>query len=528
MSAATAPKPLAFKRPFGIRDKLGYMFGDFGNDFTFILQSTFFMMFYTDVVGVKPVHVGALLMGARILDGFTDVGMGILVDRLPVKPGQSKFKRWIKWIAIPVAAASALMYMAFVADFDSYAMKVVWMCATYLLWGSITYTAINIPYGSMASVVSDNPDDRAQLSVWRSTGATLANLAIGASLPLIVFVKNDQGNSVMSGINMQWSAVVCAVLAVICYAICFALVEERVPSVVKKKEEGGAGIGKMLATVFTNKALLGLIVSALILLLTFMFLGQMTGFLFRSYFNNGQLLSPAQMASLIPSFALIFLSPWLAKKFGKAEVGIVAMFVGGAIFAIAYVMKITNPVVWIAMYAVAMFMIQVFNFLIWALITDVIDYQEVRTGSRDDGTVYAVYSWSRKLGQAFAGGLAGVALSAVGYDQEAAKAGEAQTQGAIDGLYMLANLLPAAGCILVALALLFLYPLKKKRVLENTQTLRERRVAEGLVAADAASTAAAGEPIVDAGAGTDGTPGLEGHPSDLETDNPGKYSQRDE
>ncbi len=93
---------------------------------------------------------------------------------------------------------------------------------------------------------------------------------------------------------------------------------------------------------------------------------------------------------------------------------------------------------------------------------------------------------------------------------------------------MLANLFPAIGCILVALALLFLYPLKKKTVDENTRILHERREAAGIIIGDAASTADAGEPIVDAGAGTDGTPGLEGHPSDLETDNPGKYSQRDE
>ena len=528
MSATTAPKPLAFKRPFGIRDKLGYMFGDFGNDFTFILQSTFFMIFYTNVVGINPAHVGALLFGARLLDGFTDVGMGILVDRLPVKPGQAKFKRWIKWIAIPVAVASALMYSAFVADFDSYAMKIVWMCATYLLWGSITYTAINIPYGSMASVVSDDPDDRAQLSVWRSTGATLANLAITSILPLIIYTKTADGVAIMSGPSMQMSAIACAVLAVLCYMGCYKLVEERVPSVIKGKDEGGAGIGGMLKAVFTNKALLGLIAAALILLLTFMFLGGLVGYLFLNYFNNGQLQSPAALASLLPSFALIILSPWLAKKFGKAEVGIGAMLFGGIVFAIAYFMKIDNPVIWIALYAVGMFAIQVFNFLIWALITDVIDYQEVRTGSRDDGTVYAVYSWARKLGQALAGGLTGIALNWVGFDAESAKAGIEQTAEAKEGLYMLANLFPAVGCILVALALLFLYPLKKKTVDENTRILRERREAAGIIIGDAASTADAGEPIVDAGAGTDGTLGLEGHPSDLDADDTGKYGRRSE
>src|SRR5699024_10054945 len=119
MNTTTATQaPTTFERdvtPFGSRDNLGYMFGDFGNDFTFILQSTFFMIFYTNVVGINPGHVGILLLVARVFDAFTDVVMGIIVDRLPNSRAGYKFKRWVKWIAIPVAIASALMYMSFVA-----------------------------------------------------------------------------------------------------------------------------------------------------------------------------------------------------------------------------------------------------------------------------------------------------------------------------------------------------------------------------------------------------------------------------
>ena len=91
VAESVAQQPDSAKRPFGMRDKIGYMFGDFGNDFTFILQMMFFMLFYTNVVGIQPGHVGLLFLVARLVDGFTDVGMGILVDRLPVKPGGDKF-----------------------------------------------------------------------------------------------------------------------------------------------------------------------------------------------------------------------------------------------------------------------------------------------------------------------------------------------------------------------------------------------------------------------------------------------------
>lgn len=470
-----AQEPDTAKRPFGMRDKIGYMFGDFGNDFTFILQMMFFMLFYTNVVGIQPAHVGLLFLVARVVDGFTDVGMGILIDRLPVKKNGDKFKRWIKFIAIPVAVASALMYMSFVADWESYTLRVVWMAATYFLWGSVCYTAINIPYGSMASVISSDPDDRAQLSVFRSTGANLAMLIISSALPLVVYTTNAEGVAVLDGGRMTIAAVACSVLAVVCYALCYLNIEERVASQPKATAEGGAGIGKMLASITTNKALLTLILAALLLLLGNLFLSGMLGYTFLTYFGNGQLQAGAAMAALLPTFALLVLAPFLGKRFGKAETGAIAMLIAGAVFIGAYFLQTTNAVLWIVLYAIGSFCIAVFNFLVWAFITDVIDYQDVRTGQRDDATVYALYSWSRKVGQALAGGLTGAALGWIGFNVAAAKAGEPQPQEVIDGIYALVNLVPGICFVLVGLTLLFLYPLKKGAVARNVEILAARR-----------------------------------------------------
>ena len=139
-------------RPFGMKDKIGYMFGDFGNDFTFILSSSFMLKFYTDVMGISAGLVGGLMMAARFIDAFTDVTMGQIVDRSrPTKDG--KFRPWIKRMCGPVAIASFLIYLSSFADM-AYGFRVFWMVVTYILWGSIFYTAVNIPYGSMASAIS--------------------------------------------------------------------------------------------------------------------------------------------------------------------------------------------------------------------------------------------------------------------------------------------------------------------------------------------------------------------------------------
>lgn len=161
-------------KPFGMKDKLGYMFGDFANDFTFILSSMMLMKFYSDVMGVSTAIIGVMMMAARFVDAFTDVAMGQIVDRS--KPGKKgKFIPWIMRMAGPVAIASFLMYASW---FQSMPMtfKIVWMFFTYLLWGSICYTGANIPYGSMASAISADPTDRAQLSTWRTLGSTLGSM----------------------------------------------------------------------------------------------------------------------------------------------------------------------------------------------------------------------------------------------------------------------------------------------------------------------------------------------------------------
>lgn len=188
---------------FGMKDKLGYMFGDFGNDFTFILSSSFMLKFYTDVMGIDAAVVGLLMMAARFIDAFTDVTMGQIVDRSkPTKDG--KFKPWIKRMCGPVAIASFLIYQSGFANM-AYGFKVFWMVITYILWGSIFYTSINIPYGSMASAVSADPKDRAELSTWRTIGATLAGLVIGVGTPMFAY-ETVNGNTVLSGPRMPSSA----------------------------------------------------------------------------------------------------------------------------------------------------------------------------------------------------------------------------------------------------------------------------------------------------------------------------------
>ena len=452
-------------RPFGMKDKVGYMFGDFGNDFTFILSSMFMLKFYTDIMGIAAGVVGLLMMAARFIDAVTDVTMGQIVDRCkPTKDG--KFRPWIKRMCGPVAIASFLIYQAEFAGM-SYGFKVFWMVLTYILWGSIFYTSINIPYGSMASAISSDPKDRAALSTWRTIGSTLASLVIGVGTPMIAYVTVD-GKTMMSGSRMTMIAGVFSVLAIVCYILCFNLIRERVeiPANNQKLE-----VGKLLKSLFTNRSLLGIIAAALLLLLAMLGMQGMSAYVFPNFYGSA---AAQSAASLMGSLAMLVicapLATNLAAKFGKKELSVVSCLFGAAVYVVCLFVHPANPYVYVAFYTLAFIGLGFFNTVIWAMITDVIDDAEVKNGVREDGTIYSVYSFARKLGQAFSSGLVGVLLGAIGYTQETAF-----DPAVTESIFKMSCLIPAIGLAAVALALLFIYPLNKKRVEANVAELARRR-----------------------------------------------------
>lgn len=452
-------------RPFGWADKIGYAFGDFGNDFTFMLSSGFMMKFYTDIMGIDAYVVGLLMMAARFVDAVTDITMGQIVDRSkPTKDG--KFRPWIKRMCGPVAIASFLIYQGGLADM-SYGIKVAYMVVTYLLWGSIFYTSINIPYGSMASAISDDPKDRTSLSTWRNIGATMASLLINAGIPLVAYEVVD-GNQVLSSNRMLIVAAICSIGAIICYVLCFNLVRERVevPQNTTKFNPG-----QLVKSLVTNRSLIGIIVAAILLLLAQLGMNGVAAYVYPNYYGNVQAQS---LASFLGSVAtLVICAPLagkLAAKYGKKEISAIAAIGGAAAFLICLVIRPESAYVYALFATLGLIGIGFFNMVVWAMITDVIDDAEIKNGVREDGTIYSVYSFARKVGQALSSGLVGGLVSLVGYTEATAFDPDVTL-----GIFRISCIVPLIGFVLVALALIFIYPLSKKKVDENVAILRERK-----------------------------------------------------
>lgn len=452
-------------KPFGIKDKMGYLFGDFGNDFTFILSSSFLMKFYTDVMGVPGAAVGVVMMIARFVDAFTDITMGRICDRSKMTPA-GKFKPWIRRMCGPVAIASFLMYQSALAGLPM-AVKIGYLFVTYILWGSIFYTSINIPYGSMASAISPEASDRQSLSTFRTMGGTLAGVVIGAGVPLVAY--DQVGDvSVLNGGRFTVVAGVFSVAAVICYLLCYYLTTERVKPE-KTEEQKQVSVGKMLLNALKNRALISIIVAAILMLLAQLTMQSMSNYVYPNFYGNAKAASAAtvvMMATMV--IAAAFAKP-LANKIGKAEVSAIASLMATVVSVILFIMRPENVWVYVGMTAIGYLGLGMFSMVVWALITDVIDYSEIVNGVREDGATYALYSFARKLGQAASAGLSGLLLTAVGYTAETAF-----DESVVNGIFNISTLVPAIGFGLLAAVLWFWYPLHKKQVDANIETLKKK------------------------------------------------------
>lgn len=458
-------------RPFGIRDKIGYMLGNFGNDFTFTFASVFLLVFYTKVLGISSALVGTMFLLARFIDAVTDITMGRIVDRMrPARDG--KFKPWLRRMCGPVAVASFLMYQSSLADAPM-TLRIVYMFVTYLLWSSIFYTSINIPYGSMASVISGEPDERAALSTFRSVASAVVNIIVGVGVPLLVYKTDAAGNQIVEGKSFTAIAAVFSVLTVISYLACYFMTTERIKPV-EPERHLKVSFGETLRTLVTSRALIGIIIASVGILAAQLLSQSINQYLFIDYFKDKNGVAIMSALSMIPSLALAPLAVPLVRRFGKKELGIFGSFCGALACFILFFLRTESVWTYIIINLFGFLGFGIFNLIMWAIITDIIDDREVRCGRREDGTVYAVYSFARKVGQAIAGGLGGWTLGWIGFDSSA----QVQASGVAQGIYSIATLLPAIIYTLVGLALAFIYPLSRRKVEENTEILRKRKASE--------------------------------------------------
>ena len=244
---------------------------------------------------------------------------------------------------------------------------------------------------------------------------------------------------------------------------------ERVKAEATAEQLKRNSVGVMFANAFKNRALISLIVASILMLIAQLSLQQMANYVFPNYYGNAKAQTLSMVLMGVGMFVAAFTAKPLANRFGKAEIGAVSNFAAGIICIVLYFLRPQNVFVYAAFQMISWVGLGMFQIVAWALVTDVIDHSEIRNGIREDGAVYGLYSFARKLGQAATSGLVGGLLSLIGYTGATAFDPDVK-----EGIFDIATLVPAVGFILLAVVLWFWYPLHKKKVDENVALLKEK------------------------------------------------------
>ena len=436
-------------RPVGVKDEIGYVFGDMAGSFVNLFVDAYFLIFCTNVLGISAGWMGTLFLVARLWDAINDPIMGSFPDRWMIGKSGDKFKPWIKIFMLPLALSGVLCF--FNVPLEGIALH-AYVAFAYVLYG-MSYTGTSMPFGAMASVVSDDPIQRSKLSRARSIGGTIVGIVGLSIVPVVCFDK--QSNILPERFTLI--AVIFGVLSIISYFVLLNFTQERIRQNSEKAEK--FNYGKVLKATVHNRPLIGVMVATLGSMLFITGSNQVRSYIFKEYYARTDVMSIISLAT-IPILVICFpLVPKLVAKFGK-KATLMAAIVSSTIFSvIPVVMEIKNVYIYSALVVLGTIGQTVFTMLIWALVTDCLDYSEWKFNERSDGSMYSLYTFSRKIGSTIASTGVSFGLAAIGF---VSGSNVVQTAEAVNGIYFLVNIIPVVTCILELVGVGLIFNLNKE------------------------------------------------------------------
>ncbi len=443
-------------RPFGMRDKIGYAFGDMGCNFSFQLVSSYMYLFYTQCIGLSAKHWAWIIVVSKVWDAINDILIGNMVDRTRISK-KSKFMPWISIGSIGLVVFSIMIFTP-VTDFSDMG-KILWCLISYCLW-SVAYTMINVPYGSLHSVITDDPKQRTTLSTFRSIGAALPALLV-MILPKLVY-----DNNVLSANRLF---IVSAVFSVAAFFTFFALRKMVTERVIRTDKVEKVSYISTIKSFFSNRAMVGITIATIAVVIFYNSSMSVNNLVFQFYFNDAEKSTLAMIASYLPLVAFMPFASNISAKIGKKKLlstaGLVSVIAG----ILMLFLPITPDMKGIIIYVVGLMFVNtgccVFQIIVWAMVADCIEDSYRKKGVREEGSLYALYSFFRKLSQGVGSAIVALALSSVGY-VESAVVQTAEVAKNIKNLYIV---LLTVGLLIMTLSMKFVYNIGLKEEQEFNQ-----------------------------------------------------------
>ncbi len=437
----------------GLRERIGYGFGDYGINFHFSMTTNFLLFFYTDVFGLLPVVAGSVLLFARLSDAITDPLMGLLADRTQTRWG--KLRPYLLFGAIPLGVASVLLFS--VPPWSDSA-KTAYAYSTYIFWG-ICFTVVTIPYSALTAAITADSQERTELSTYRIGFATMGGGLVAVITPGLVALFETPAA------GFQTLMIIYSVFGVGMLWFCFATVTERV----KASQEVTVGPRDILR-IFRSAGPLWILM--IVFVLGSVSYTLQTGaklYYFKYNLGREDLWSVFLLSTAIPAFLGILAAPRVGASLGKAGGMIVCSlltFVSGlGVYFTAY----DNLPMIFFWSIVGAFGGAPIGVLTWSIIPDTVEYAEWKSGIRAEGIIYSVTGFFQKVSGALGGALSGLILAATGY-----VAGAVQSERALHGILSTITIVPMVFGVGAVIALMF-YRIDAQTHAEIVHELEERR-----------------------------------------------------
>lgn len=450
-------------RPFGMLDKIGYALGDTGCGFSFQLVATYMQLFYCQCIGIKLQHYAIIILISKAWDAVNDVLIGNMVDTKRIGK-KSKYKPWI-------FIGSVLLVVLTVAIFAPvqslpYQGKVAWCLLSYCLW-SVAYTMVNVPYGSLHSVISDDPKARTSLSTFRSIGAALPAVIV-MILPQFVYKRSETAGA-SEELDPNALLIISLVLSIAALAALIGttkLVTERVVRTQKasdQKQSSGKLFISAFGSFFKNRPMVGATLATVASVTFFNSTMSVNNLVFQYFFNDAKKASLATIGSYLPMVVVMLFIGKLVAKNGKKKVVSVGTLISAAAGLVLLFVPMQANLTGMIIYVVGLMFVNtgncIFQVSVWAIVADCIEISYRKTGKSEEGSLYALYSFFRKLSQGIGQAVVSLGLGIIGFVEGT---GAVQPENFGSRVKVLYLFFLSFGTLITFLCMKFIYNIGKK------------------------------------------------------------------
>lgn len=425
------------KTPSGLsmKHKIGYACGDLGGCMTFALMGSIVTRYYTNVLQVNTVVLATMLLIWNVWDAVNDPLMGALMDKVFAKHhGQGgKFRPWLLRSA-PCVAITFIIFFTVPTYFKGVTMLVVLFFCKILYEGF--YTMFNIPMGSMLSAMADTDGERAALSSARGFGSMIGNIIPMIIMPQLLAKFGDTSKAFGIG------ATLCAIVGFVFCMLHYAWTEERHVSVAPSESNDSVKLTDILNVFRVNRPFLALCIHG-ICICTMQYVSSTLGtYMYGDVLGNIGMMSMASAVSMPLGILALIITPKIADKVGLERMIRICLLTASAIYFVLFgaLMVVSVPAIaYMLISSIAMGLASVSIYMQWGLVGEAIDYNEMITGKRTEGSIYGTFNLTRRIGQTVGNSAAVLALGWIGYQAGAAT----QTAGTLTGIKALVVLIPA-------------------------------------------------------------------------------------